>query len=141
MFGSVLLPIDLEELDIAEKAVKAARHVATGPAPKFRLLNVLNLWPTGYSEYMPTDFEDARTDIALNKLREIAESYGLPLAQVSTKVRLGHVYPEILAEAKEWRADIIVIGSHRPAMSTYLLGSNAKTIVRHADCSVLVVRE
>ena len=38
-------------------------------------------------------------------------------------------------------ADLIVIGSHRPAMSTYLLGSNAKTIVRHAKCSVLVLRE
>ena len=38
-------------------------------------------------------------------------------------------------------ADLIVIGSHRPAMSTYLLGSNAKTIVRHAKCSVLVLRD
>ena len=37
-------------------------------------------------------------------------------------------------------ADLIVIGSHRPAMSTYLLGSNAKTVARHATCSVLIVR-
>ena len=37
-------------------------------------------------------------------------------------------------------ADLIIIGSHRPAMSTYLLGSNATTVVRHAGCSVLVVR-
>ena len=37
--------------------------------------------------------------------------------------------------------DLIVVGSHRPAMATYLLGSNASTIVRHAPCSVLVVRE
>ena len=43
-------------------------------------------------------------------------------------------------DAAEWRADLIVVGSHRPVMSDYLLGSNAKTIVRHAQCSVLVVR-
>jgi nucleotide-binding universal stress UspA family protein len=36
---------------------------------------------------------------------------------------------------------LIVVGSHRPTMATYLLGSNAKTIVRHAKCSVLVVRK
>jgi nucleotide-binding universal stress UspA family protein len=34
-----------------------------------------------------------------------------------------------------------VVGSHRPTMATYLLGSNAKTIVRHAKCSVLIVRK
>ena len=45
-----------------------------------------------------------------------------------------------LAEAEDWGADLIVVGSHRPTMATYLLGSNAKTIVRHAKCSVLVVR-
>ena len=56
-------------------------------------------------------------------------------------MRIGGVYPEILAEAKDWGADLVVIGSHRPAMSTYLLGSNATTVVRHATCSVLVVRE
>jgi universal stress protein F len=53
----------------------------------------------------------------------------------------GGVYHELLREATEWRADLIVVGSHRPVMSDYLLGSNAKTIVRHAQCSVLVVRE
>jgi nucleotide-binding universal stress UspA family protein len=44
-------------------------------------------------------------------------------------------------DATEWGADLIVVGSHRPVMSDYLLGSNAKTIVRHAQCSVLVVRD
>ena len=53
---------------------------------------------------------------------------------------MGSVYNEVLAEAESVKADLIVIGSHRPAMSTYLLGSNATTIVRHAPCSVMVVR-
>jgi nucleotide-binding universal stress UspA family protein len=54
---------------------------------------------------------------------------------------VGGIYHELLQEAKGWNADLIVVGSHRPVMSDYLLGSNAKTIVRHAQCSVLVVRE
>ena len=42
--------------------------------------------------------------------------------------------------AEQTGADLVVVGSHRPTMATYLLGSNASTIVRHAKCSVLVVR-
>ena len=55
-------------------------------------------------------------------------------------VASGGVYHELLREASDWGADLIVVGSHRPVMSDYLLGSNAKTIVAHAQCSVLVVR-
>jgi nucleotide-binding universal stress UspA family protein len=39
-----------------------------------------------------------------------------------------------------YEADLIVVGSHRPAMKDYLLGTNAARVVRHAHCSVLVVR-
>jgi nucleotide-binding universal stress UspA family protein len=59
---------------------------------------------------------------------------------VSSIVRMGSDYNEVLKEADRMAADLIVVGSHRPTMSTYLLGSNAAAIVRHAKCSVLVVR-
>ena len=51
------------------------------------------------------------------------------------------IYAEILAVAEEAEADLIVVGSHRPAMKDYLLGTNAARVVRHARCSVLVARE
>ena len=50
-------------------------------------------------------------------------------------------YGEILGVAGEARADLIVVGSHRPAMRDYLLGTNASRVVRHASCSVLVARD
>jgi nucleotide-binding universal stress UspA family protein len=46
----------------------------------------------------------------------------------------------VLAEAQFWGADLIIIGSHKPSIRTHLLGSNAEKIVRHANCSVMVVR-
>ena len=73
--------------------------------------------------------------------RRIAAKLPLPKERVSTAALSGGVYHELLRDATEWRADLIVVGSHRPVMSDYLLGSNAKTIVRHAQCSVLVVRD
>lgn len=48
---------------------------------------------------------------------------------------------EISKAAKEWPADVIVIGSHgRKGMSRALLGSVAEAVTRHAPCPVLVVR-
>ena len=50
------------------------------------------------------------------------------------------IYAEILRAAEEAQADLVVVGSHRPAMKDYLLGTNAARVVRHARCSVLVAR-
>ncbi|HEU4541604.1 MAG TPA: universal stress protein, partial [Jiangellaceae bacterium] len=53
----------------------------------------------------------------------------------------GRIYREILDAADTTKADLIVMGSHRPELKDYLLGPNAAKVMRHADCSVLVVRE
>jgi nucleotide-binding universal stress UspA family protein len=37
-------------------------------------------------------------------------------------------------------ADLIVMASHKPTVTDYLLGANAAHVVRHAGCSVMVVR-
>jgi nucleotide-binding universal stress UspA family protein len=48
--------------------------------------------------------------------------------------------PEIIKAAKEWQADLIVIGSHgRRGITRALVGSVAETVMRHAPCPVLVV--
>jgi nucleotide-binding universal stress UspA family protein len=52
----------------------------------------------------------------------------------------GTAYEEILRVAGDIKSDLIVMGSHRPNMEDYLLGPNAARVVRHANCSVLVVR-
>ena len=59
----------------------------------------------------------------------------------ATGVAFGTVYEEILRAAERIGADLIVMGSHRPELKDYLLGSNAANVVRHARCSVLVVRD
>jgi nucleotide-binding universal stress UspA family protein len=47
----------------------------------------------------------------------------------------------ILGIAAEWRADLIVLGSHgRKGLQRFLLGSVAEFVARHAHCSVWIVR-
>jgi nucleotide-binding universal stress UspA family protein len=48
---------------------------------------------------------------------------------------------EIVKAAREWPADLIVIGSHgRGGVQRALLGSFSEGVMRHAPCPVLVVR-
>jgi nucleotide-binding universal stress UspA family protein len=91
-------------------------------------------------EYVPADFDMEQSKRAQEALEALVASIDLPRERKSFMARVGGIYHELLQEAADWNADLIVVGSHRPVMSDYLLGSNAKTIVRHAQCSVLVVR-
>ena len=141
MFKTIRVPVDLAEVDIAKPAIDKAIALADWSGASLRLINVQPLLPATYMDYVPSDFDEQQKEWAEKAMKELAGKVPLPAGRVSTVVRVGGVYPEILAESEDWGADLIVIGSHRPAMSTYLLGSNAKTVVRHAKCSVLVVRE
>ena len=56
-------------------------------------------------------------------------------------MRQGTIYSEILKVAEDCSADLIIMASHRPELKDYMLGPNASRVVRHANCSVLVVRD
>ncbi len=52
----------------------------------------------------------------------------------------GHASRTIIEMAQEKSADCIVMGSHKPGLADYFIGSTASRVVRHADCSVHVYR-
>jgi nucleotide-binding universal stress UspA family protein len=66
---------------------------------------------------------------------------GLPEGvRVDTRVRTGVPAREAVAEAGEWPADLVVVGTHgRGGAARALLGSVAEAVVRDAGCSVLVI--
>jgi nucleotide-binding universal stress UspA family protein len=64
-----------------------------------------------------------------------------PQASVLEFIEVGTPSEEIVKAAKEWSADLLVIGSHgRGGMQRALLGSVAETVMRHAPCPLVVVR-
>ncbi len=140
MFKMILVPIDLSDVAVARPALDRAVALASHSGGQLRLVSVRSLMPVTYMEYMPADFDVSSKAEADVELTAVAGELALPRDKVSHVVRLGSIYGEVLEEAKSWGADLIVVGSHRPSMATYLIGSNATTIVRHAVCSVLVVR-
>jgi nucleotide-binding universal stress UspA family protein len=56
------------------------------------------------------------------------------------KVRLGNAAHEIVAEAAEWDADLLVLGTHgRGGVSRFLIGSVAEAVLRRALCDILII--
>jgi nucleotide-binding universal stress UspA family protein len=56
-------------------------------------------------------------------------------------IREGDARSAIIAEADEWNADLVVMGSHgHSGLHRLLMGSVAQAVVAHAPCSVEVVR-
>jgi nucleotide-binding universal stress UspA family protein len=60
---------------------------------------------------------------------------------LSTEVLRGAPDREIIERAKEWEAELIVVGSHGRGFWGRLLGSVSDGVVHHAPCSVMVVRK
>jgi universal stress protein G len=140
MFKHILVPIDLADTDLAKSAIETAVSLAHASGGAVRLLNVLPATPVMLAEYLPPDFDTQQRRSAEDALGIIARECGLDPGRVSAAVRHGGIYHEVLEEAMGIHADLIVMSSHRPAVKTYFLGSNAGHVVRYAKCSVLVVR-
>src|SRR6202007_2176344 len=135
MFKSILVPIDLADTDLARPAIATAATLSQAMSGAVRILNVMPMTPV-----MLADFDTQQRQTSEEALAIVARESGIEAPRISYAVRQGGIYHEILEEAAAMKADLIVMTSHRPAMRTYFLGSNAGHVVRYAKCSVLVVR-
>ena len=59
---------------------------------------------------------------------------------VHSEVLKGSPEQQIVEEARDWKADLIVVGSHGRGFWGRMLGSVSDGVMHHAPCSVLVVR-
>lgn len=141
MAKNILLPVDLEDTAFSKQVLAAALEQCTAPDTCLHLLTVL----PGYSmsivgQFFPKDFEKKSFDAAAAKLKTFIDDSVPKDVKTQPIVANGNIYEEILAAAKGANCDLIVIGAHRPTVEEYLLGPNSAKVVRHAKCSVLVVR-
>ena len=141
MFQKILVPVDLADPEFVKPALATAVELAKASNGAVRLVNVIPMTPVMLAEYVPPDFDVQQRGSAEEALAIIAKESGLDADKASSVVRQGGIYHEVVEEAKTFGADLIVMSSHRPAMKTYFLGSNAGHMVRYAKCSVLVVRK
>lgn len=136
MYKTIVVPVDVGNADRASAMLETAQRLGGGKA-KIILTNIVEEIPTYIVDVIPGGYiENAKTN-ATAELTLIAQSAAL---DAEIEVRTGHASQGILALADEKKADAIVIASHRPGLQDYFLGSTASRIVRHAPCSVVVIR-
>jgi nucleotide-binding universal stress UspA family protein len=141
MFRKILLPIDVAEPEIAKEAIEAATALAKAFDSQLRLVHITSpVIVASPMAVIPQAVYDELGVYEKSQLERLAAPIDLPKTAISTVVRIGAVYPELLSEAEDWGADLIIVGAHKRSMATYLLGSSAAAIVRHAACTVMVVR-
>ncbi len=92
------------------------------------------------AQYFPKGYEKDVAKKVLKDLKSFVKQNVPEGIKVQHVVGEGTVYEAILRVAKKTRADLIVLESQRKELKQYLLGPNAARVVRHAECSVLVVR-
>lgn len=139
MYNNILVPIDTAEESSWQKALPVAIEEARRAAATLHLLVVVPEIPPQLA-FLPEEYNTQVITTATEKLTTLTKGQVPGDLPVQSHVRQGSVYKEILHASQALGADLIVMASHRPEFKDFLLGPNAARVVRHARCSVLVVR-
>lgn len=140
VFHKILIAIDSEP--IAAHAADIGAELAHLAGAEMAFVHVIdtalvNAADTGIQPavFTASAKEDARKLIDGFRKRLPGQMTALDFVQIGSPVT------EIVNAAKDWPADLIVIGSHgRGGVKRALLGSVAEGVMRHGPCPVLVVR-
>jgi nucleotide-binding universal stress UspA family protein len=140
-FRKILIAVD--ESAFAVRAADVGFELARSLGAEVALVHVVD---PAVDAYAPEGGIPASELVALAKQngRRLLAAFGQRASLQPAPLEFVHVgkpAAEIVKAAKNWPADLIVVGSHgRGGVQRLLLGSVAEAVMRHAACPVLVVR-
>lgn len=140
MYKTILAAIDLEYGEHTQQILALAKKLAGAFEADVCLVSVVPAGPAIVSQYLDKSYEGMASGETEQKLQALAAELTAAGVKATTLVRFGTVYEEILAAAESVDADLIIVGSQKPDATAFLLGTNAARVVRHATCSVTVIR-
>ncbi len=136
MYNKILVPVDMAHTEKAHDMLKAAEKLS-GDDGQIVMVNIVLSVPAVAELAVPQEFFQAAEKEAHQTLEKLAADSPM---KTTYEVRVGQPASEILTVAEEQDVDLVIVGSHRPGLQDYLLGSTAARVVRHAQCPVLVMR-
>ena len=145
MYRRILVPIDGSRT--AARGLREAARLAKDQRARVRLVHivdetmVLGLGEAGI-DLRPALAGLARSGRALlERTRRQAKKLGIAAETAFYESIARRPADAILREARRWRADLIVMGTHgRRGVRRLVLGSDAEQVVRLAEVPVLLVR-
>lgn len=133
MYKSILIPVEPDHFEQSKKALQTAADLARHYGATITLMT-LAPFSDGVRRIDPqkplSDFHAF--------VKKQSEAMGV---EMKAAFRVGDTVSEGVRDtAEDIGADLIVMSTHDPVISDFLLGSHAASVVLHATCSVLVVR-
>ena len=134
----ILLGVD--DSRFSQAAVQTVLKQASPERDEVRVVHVVDVLSNAYYPGIE-HARDAERKIAETLVAETAKLLCSGQLQVTTVVEWGHPESKIIEAAAQWQADLIVLGSHgRTGVGRFLVGGVADAVMRHAHCSVELVR-
>ncbi|CUJ88523.1 Universal stress protein F [Shimia thalassica] len=134
MYQKIIIALSLEH-GFAAQAVDTARRLGGGTA-EITALHVYEPPSGSVSTYLDEEVVQKAYDDARQLLKERCGNAD----DVTPMIIKGHSSRSITEYAAEIGAHAIIVGSHKPGLRDYFLGTTAARIVRHASCAVVVLR-
>lgn len=144
MYKRILVPVDGSP--VSALGLREAVRFAKDQHARLRIIHIVDesalvQYPgpvdiTG--QMLKTFIKDGEK--TLSKAVALARRYGIQPEHVLYKTMVGALTDVILTEAKKWRADVIVMGTHaKSGIQHFFLGSAAETIARATLLPVLLI--
>lgn len=145
MYAKILVPVDGSDPSMCglNEAIKLGKALGS----QLRLLHIVNELIFDYP-YSPNAYAStvivwlrASSKIILDEAESLARLSGLQPERIHLESIGGAAAALIIAQAKEWRADLIVMGTHgRRGIRHLALGSDAEGVVRNTPVPILLLR-
>ena len=144
MYQRIMVAVDGS--DTSNHGLREAIHLAKDQKAKLAIIHVIDIVVVVGEGQFPGAYVEATREMAretVEQARQTAVAAGIePEIQAREIVTTGyHVADTIAQFARDWKADLLVVGTHgRRGVSRLLLGSVAERVVRVAPCPLLLVR-
>lgn len=143
MTSSILCAVDISNGDDDVKTLQRAAQIAELDGAQLDVIAVVpDFGMSQVGDFFGSDHHEKMVDAAKSQLNALVLNVlGDEINEgVRHIVSTGRAYDEVLRAADAAGSSLIVVGAHKADLADYLIGPNSSRIVRHAKCSVYVVR-
>ncbi len=135
MYKNILIPVALDHEDVLPRKIETAQNLLADGG-QITLLTVLENIPGFVAEFVDLKLENH----LMAKVQSNLDAAAAGAQNIKTDVQTGKAGVVIARYAEEQDMDLVIVGSHRPGLQDYFLGSTASRVSRRSPCSVLIVR-
>jgi len=140
-FKRLLVPVDFSDASVA--ALATAQDLCRALDAEIRVVHVHQLQVPYVGDggfYVPEVDEEEIMEERKQELETFVKQHGDAQISISSEVRLGDPETGINEIADEFKADMIIMGTHgRSGLSHLLMGSVTESVLRHANVPLLAV--